>query len=336
MVYKKSEIAGGGTTPLGSQEKGFGGIGCVKILRYYDTKAVRRNIRNSNVAQHSYVQDDKKPHFTHVKKAAFTLAGGATHVDMSDNIRRVAFTLAEVLITLGIIGIVAALTIPTLVSNYQKKVLEAQFKKTYAVASQIILRAKADLETGSLGQYCTVHNGSAYINENNCMQAFYKVMMPKKSGVGGYDLQRADISSFNNRHSGLSSADLGGMSYALFYTDIMPDGTYMNVNINEFYINFGVDINGAKGPNKLGWDIFLFRVDKGNDSLAGIRQTREYTDEELEEIDFSNSPINQNRYGYPCNLNSSMKGNGIGCSWYALNNICPWDNNKTYWQCLTK
>ena len=54
------------------------------------------------------------------KKAAFTLAEGATHVAMSDNIRCVAFTLAEVLITLGIIGIVAAMTIPTLVSKIQE------------------------------------------------------------------------------------------------------------------------------------------------------------------------------------------------------------------------
>ncbi len=33
------------------------------------------------------------------------------------------FTLAEVLITLGIIGIVAAMTMPALIANYQKKVL---------------------------------------------------------------------------------------------------------------------------------------------------------------------------------------------------------------------
>ena len=32
-----------------------------------------------------------------------------------------AFTLAEILITLGIIGVVAAMTIPTLITNYQKK-----------------------------------------------------------------------------------------------------------------------------------------------------------------------------------------------------------------------
>ena len=41
------------------------------------------------------------------------------------------FTLAEVLITLGIIGVVAALTIPQLVSNYQKKVVPIRLKKMY-------------------------------------------------------------------------------------------------------------------------------------------------------------------------------------------------------------
>ena len=41
-----------------------------------------------------------------------------------------AFTLAEVLITLGIIGVVAALTIPILISNYRKRQLETQIKAT--------------------------------------------------------------------------------------------------------------------------------------------------------------------------------------------------------------
>ncbi len=253
-----------------------------------------------------------------------------------DTDRKAAFTLAEVLITLGIIGVVAAMTIPTLISNYQRKVLAAQFKKSYAVASQIVLRSKFELGTGTFGQYCTNYTSGKYLNKDICLQTIYKVMFPKKSSTNynNVDLVRSDISSFNNKQTGLSSDDLGGMGYPVLYTNIMPDGTYMNVNINEFYINFGIDINGAKGPNKLGWDVFLFRVDNKNDSLAGIKQTREYTDEELEEIDFSENPINKNRYGYPCNLNTSMRGNGLGCSWYALNNICPWDETKTYWECL--
>lgn len=43
-----------------------------------------------------------------------------------------AFTLAEVLITLGIIGIVAAMTLPAIIQNYQKMVLKSQFKKAYS------------------------------------------------------------------------------------------------------------------------------------------------------------------------------------------------------------
>ncbi len=43
--------------------------------------------------------------------------------------KKAAFTLAEVLITLGIIGVVAALTMPNLIANYQKKVWTTQFKK---------------------------------------------------------------------------------------------------------------------------------------------------------------------------------------------------------------
>lgn len=52
------------------------------------------------------------------KMTAFTLVEG---VGTCDKLRKSAFTLAEVLITLGIIGVVAALTIPTLVANYQTK-----------------------------------------------------------------------------------------------------------------------------------------------------------------------------------------------------------------------
>ena len=58
---------------------------------------------------------------------------------MSDNIRRVAFTLAEVLITLGIIGIVAAMTIPTISHNIQQAVLKNQFKKFYSTFWQAVI-----------------------------------------------------------------------------------------------------------------------------------------------------------------------------------------------------
>ena len=50
--------------------------------------------------------------------------------------RNSGFTLAEVLITLGIIGIVATITIPNLITNYKAKRLHTQFLKSYSVLQQ--------------------------------------------------------------------------------------------------------------------------------------------------------------------------------------------------------
>ena len=55
-----------------------------------------------------------------------------------------AFTLAEVLITLGIIGIVAAMTLPIVVGNYQKKELVTLYKKIYSVLKNAEMRATVD------------------------------------------------------------------------------------------------------------------------------------------------------------------------------------------------
>lgn len=75
-----------------------------------------------------------------------------------------AFTLAEVLITLGIIGIVAALTIPSIISAYRKKVTETKLKQTYSILSTALTNAEAQL-----GEPYHI-----YYNEDQCPQnTFY-------------------------------------------------------------------------------------------------------------------------------------------------------------------
>ena len=58
--------------------------------------------------------------------------------------KKAAFTLAEVLITLGIIGIVAAMTIPTLITSYKKKVVESRLSKFYSTMNQAIKLSTID------------------------------------------------------------------------------------------------------------------------------------------------------------------------------------------------
>lgn len=63
--------------------------------------------------------------------------------------KKFAFTLAETLITLGIIGIVAALTIPSLISAYRKKVIETKLVKFYTTMNQAIKLAEYDYDDRS-------------------------------------------------------------------------------------------------------------------------------------------------------------------------------------------
>ena len=63
------------------------------------------------------------------------------------------FTLAEVLITLGIIGVVAALTIPTLIGNYQKKEVAVRLQKMYNTIQNAISLAEEENGPSHLSCY---------------------------------------------------------------------------------------------------------------------------------------------------------------------------------------
>ena len=81
------------------------------------------------------------------RKFGFTLAEGATHVGRFADTRKFAFTLAEVLITLGIIGVVAAITIPALVQNYKKHIIENTLLQSVSVLQQAVVRSAVDNDT---------------------------------------------------------------------------------------------------------------------------------------------------------------------------------------------
>lgn len=57
---------------------------------------------------------------------------------------KLAFTLAEVLITIGVIGVVAAITIPTLVTSYQKRMTVNRLKASYSKLAQALEAASDD------------------------------------------------------------------------------------------------------------------------------------------------------------------------------------------------
>lgn len=212
-----------------------------------------------------------------------------------------AFTIAEVLITLGIIGIVAAMTMPVLIAGYQKNVLKNQFKKTYSMLSQAIVKTQADLgyvpdcyyyETGaSVPHHCAEYNsngtckryetndgGSVPADVNGPLgecsvftTAFLKNLNIIKTCKKVYDdgcipAYKGYEDILRETDDSLTDVDINKKGYvylqkANLYAKpgyVFSDGSVL-IDLNNMNI-FAIDINGKKGPNKWGYDLFNFRL----------------------------------------------------------------------------
>ena len=160
------------------------------------------------------------------------------------------FTLAEVLITLGIIGVVAALTIPTLISNHQKKVWVTQLKKNITTLQNSYKKIMADEGVDSIFDTPVAYKN---INGRNVEFGFY----PEKfAAYFGYNLVSAD-----SLEKSLLK-DLGDDILAL------PDGSCLFLETNgssseDAYVHLMtyIDVNCDKAPNKPGRDTFLLPLD---------------------------------------------------------------------------
>ena len=182
--------------------------------------------------------------------------------------KKIAFTLAETLITLGIIGIVAAMTIPTLISNYQKKQTVTKLQKAISVLNQAYKLSFDDVgepsaqEAFNMGaeQYFQTY-WAPYIKTalicTTYQQCGYKELQPWIS-TNNEKLIFSVVAPGNR--ATFYTAD--GFLYVIFTAAGDTGAEVANHKVI-------VDINGAEGPNKLGRDVFfLTRVEKDG---AGIQ-----------------------------------------------------------------
>lgn len=164
---------------------------------------------------------------------------------------KLAFTLAEVLITLGIIGVVAALTIPTLISNINNLQYKSAYKKAYSVAFQAWLKAYSD---GGL-TVCDQWQSSGTCADNN-FKAFQQEMAISKDC--GTNTQACWEESGEKPFGGGAPTD-----GALAFIDNSGVAWSRTAPAGDAWAQSGdvlVDINANKGPNIYGKDraIFIF------------------------------------------------------------------------------
>ena len=237
------------------------------------------------------------------------------------------------MITLGIVGVVAALTLPNLIADHRKKVLENQFKSMYSLIYQALILTKQDLGSDSLFMDYAEYSSelAIYPRAAEFKTAFYKRMKV----VCNISLKMDDYSIYSDRRIKLYA---NNKDFSLAIPDkILSNGAIIRVEIGSSIagrqISFTTDINGKKGPNRFGHDLFVFRIQDASDKLVGAKKIKDYTEDELG--DLSSGGIN-NLMGLPCSKNSKQTANGVGCAWYAINDVCPDDASKRYWECLPK
>ena len=232
-------------------------------------------------------QHDIKPHTTHFthdthsKKAAFTLAEGATHIDMSDNFRRVAFTLAEVLITVGIIGIVAAMTIPTLIVNYQKREFASRLSQTFSVLSNAIKMAQVEYGDVATWGYQKYYGTTVDPNDDNSQyikEYAEKYFLPylrvsknygtvKLKDIGYSGFKSKDGKSYYNENSKVYTTEVNNGTIIFF----AYNGSTTEIDgVTTHFISapiISIDINGKAGPNVIGRDVFQFTLSTNKNKL---------------------------------------------------------------------
>ena len=207
--------------------------------------------------------------------------------------KRIAFTLAEVLITLGIIGVVAALTMPTVINNVQGKQLQIALKKGYSIISQAFELMQADIGGNILPEDYIVSRSFA----KEYKEYFVKALYARHSGLVSKDF---DVEEINNAMAKYKNYTQQRPLILNFFDDgqfVLSDGTLILINDSGPML-ISIDVNGMnKGPNVYGRDLFSFEITNAGKLLpVGAKGT----------ID------------WPCSKSSTSYYNGGGCAYYAI------------------
>ncbi len=167
-----------------------------------------------------------------------------------------AFTLAEVLITLGVIGVVAALTIPTLLTNYRAKKMRTELLRANSIIQQAVMLAKADeVNLDTIIEQDKYEEFEKYFKNGSCK-------LPANAREAKY-----------KNYSGKYYA-IGAAANKLLHSYCLFDGMtlWFGAQVQPTRIAFlSIDINGwQEKPNRYGHDVFFWFYNSNTQMIEPI------------------------------------------------------------------
>ena len=187
--------------------------------------------------------------------------------------KKSGFTLAEVMVALALIGFLATLTISTVGASIQQRARLAEFRSVYAKLEATLKNIEFDRGNIYACYYGTVPYSdideqglrmekksytSRYTECNAFIRAFTKAMGTTHSCEDN-PIEEGCIPS-NYPAAGCSTYDFKEAKRAYVFDNSMIFMTYYAPSSSNFPRMFAVDVNGRKGPNKWGQDIFPFSL----------------------------------------------------------------------------
>lgn len=192
--------------------------------------------------------------------------------------------MAEVLITLGIIGVIAALTLPIFIAKYQERVYISKIRKAYYTLDQAVRRAVQ--EHGPVDYWYIDSGDDSFLRGAQITQ----IILPYLDGVksckseDAWHDKRASCfaAEYDYKNPNGGSAAIWPNKYLMF---MLKDGSSVSVNsqhtstwctgkADDYAIDCGtitVDITGPYGPNVAGKDYINFMITKTGVLPLGIK-----------------------------------------------------------------
>jgi len=224
---------------------------------------------------------------------AYNLSEASSPIRSKTSLGKIfAFTLAEVLIVLLVIGAIASLTIPTLLQNAEEKSLFTQFQETYSIIQQVYLQVAQD--NGTADKWA-VSGDQMY----STLKPYFKTIK---------DCPDGSCTVFAGKYKTLAGGDT---SSGVYYYIILANGAALYFDASGGFAAIQFDTNGYKPPNKVGYDLFEVELTKKND--APFVSWPFYTSDGSSFVETSSDS---------CNKSSPNVGfwNGGGCSYWIIKN----------------
>ena len=179
------------------------------------------------------------------------------------------FTLSEVLIALGIVGIIAVLAIPGVMKNYQNRLYTAQLEKTYAQISDAIQAIMNDERTDNF--YETTAGGAtvcdATTGECSSGLGYFLTKYFKNIKTNCKDSAEPCISTKTGFYKTMGGTNVSRPSGQYFVQTVSGATIGGSYNPNNNCTSLIVDVNGLSQPNVAGRDIFAIDI-RSNGTLA--------------------------------------------------------------------